>query len=114
MRLFEGTPWDRPPRCERCGELEENCVCPPRARTYTPPEKQTARLATEKRKKGKMVTVVRGLAADDNDLPALLSRLKTACGAGGTLKDDLLEIQGDHLPRVRALLQEIGYRVRGG
>jgi predicted translation initiation factor SUI1 len=113
MRLFEGTQWDRPPRCERCGELEEDCTCPPPTKVLTPPEKQTARLAVEKRKKGKVVTVVRGLSADENDLPALLSQLKAACGAGGTVKDDVLEIQGDHLKRVRGLLAEIGYRVRG-
>lgn len=113
MRLFEGTPWDRPPRCERCGELEQACTCPPPAKVLTPPEKQTARLAVEKRKKGKVVTVVRGLPADENDLPGLLGRLKAACGAGGTIKDDELEIQGDHLERLRSLLGEIGYRVRG-
>ena len=113
MRLFEGTQWDRPPRCERCGELEEDCACPPPPRQLTPPAQQTARLAVEKRKRGKLVTVVRGLPAEENDLPALLARLKTACGAGGTLKEDLLEIQGDHQERVRALLIEIGYRVRG-
>jgi len=113
MRLFEGTKWDRPPRCERCGELEEDCTCPPPPKVLTPPEKQTVRLAVEKRKKGKVVTVVCGLPADENDLPALLSQLKAACGAGGTVKDDLLEIQGDHLKRVLGLLAEIGYRVRG-
>jgi translation initiation factor 1 len=79
----------------------------------TPPEKQTARPAVEKRKKGKVVTVVRGLPAEENDLPALLGRLKAACGAGGTIKDDELEIRGDHLERLRSLLAEIGYRVRG-
>lgn len=113
MRLFEGTPWDRPPRCERCDEFEENCVCPPLPRNLTSPEKQTARLAVEKRKKGKLVTVVRGLPKDENDLPAILGRLKTSCGAGGTIKDDQLEIQGSHLDRVRDLLKEFGYRVRG-
>ena len=113
MRLFEGTQWDRPPRCERCGELEEVCTCPPPPKVLTPPEKQTARLAVEKRKKGKVVTVVRGLPADENDLPGLLGQLKAACGAGGTLKDDELEIQGDHLERLRCLLAEIGFRVRG-
>lgn len=110
MRLFEGTPFDRPPRCERCGALETECRCPPE---QTPPGKQTARLAIEKRKKGKRVTVIRGLAAGDNDLPALLTRLKTACGAGGTLSDDGLEIQGEQLDRVRAVLGELGYRVKG-
>lgn len=113
MRLFEGTAWDRPPRCERCGELEEVCTCPPPLKALTPPEKQTARLAVEKRKKGKVVTVVRGLAANENDSPTLLGQLKAACGAGGTMKDDELEIQGDHLERLRSLLAEIGYRVRG-
>ena len=113
MRLFEGTQWDRPPRCERCGELEVACTCPPPPKVLTPPEKQTAGLAVEKRKKGKVVTVVRGLPAQENDLPELLGRLKAACGAGGTIKDDELEIQGDHLERLRELLAEVGYRVRG-
>ena len=113
MRLFEGTPWDRPPRCERCGELEEACTCPPPPKVLTPPDKQTACLNVEKRRKGKVVTVVRGLPAAENDLPALLGQLKAACGAGGTIKDDELEIQGDHLERLRGLLADIGYRVRG-
>ena len=77
-----------------------------------PPEKQTATLAVEKRRKGKVVTVVRGLAATDNDQPALLSRLKSACGAGGTLDGDVLEIQGEHLERLRTLLAALGYKVR--
>lgn len=113
MRLFEGTPFDRPPRCERCGELETDCQCPPPAPEQTPPDRQTARLVVEKRKKGKLVTVVRGLADEGNHLPDLLSRLQSACGAGGTVKDGEVEIQGSHLDRVRQILQEIGYRIRG-
>jgi translation initiation factor 1 len=77
-----------------------------------PPAKQTARLTIEKRKKGKVVTVISGLAADGNDLLALLKRLKNQCGAGGTLEGDTLEIQGDHLDRLRTLLGESGYNVR--
>lgn len=113
MRLFEGTPFDRPPRCERCGELETACRCPPPEVQRTPPETQTAILAVEKRKKGKLVTVVRGLSADGNDLPALLTKLKSSCGAGGSLKDGELEIQGEQLERVREILRAIGYRVKG-
>lgn len=93
--------------------MEAECHCPALPKPRTPPEKQTAALAVEKRQKGKVVTVVRGLAAEGNDLPGLLAQLKTACGAGGTLKDDVLEIQGNHLPRIRELLSQIGYRVRG-
>jgi translation initiation factor 1 len=69
-------------------------------------------LAVEKRKKGKVVTVVRGLPADQNDLPGLLTRLKNQCGAGGTLAGDEIEIQGEHRPRVRTILEALGYKVR--
>lgn len=114
MRLFEGTPFDRPPHCERCGKLETECQCPPEPmqRKLTPPEKQTARLSVEKRRKGKVVTVIRGLAAAENDLPTLLTKLKNGCGAGGTLDQDELEIQGDHRERLAKLLGELGYKVR--
>ena len=78
-----------------------------------PPGKQTARLAIEKRKKGKVVTLIRGLSAGGNDLAGLLARLKDRCGAGGTLDGETLEIQGNHLERLRELLAEIGYKVRG-
>ena len=113
MRLFEGTPFDRPPRCEVCGELEEDCTCPPPEPERIPPEKQTARLSIEKRKKGKVVTVVGGFPAAGNDLPGLLAELKNLCGAGGTLKDEVLEIQGQHLDRIRDHLAKIGYRTKG-
>lgn len=109
MRLFEGTPLDRPPTCGRCGKREADCRCPPPPKD---PARQTARVAVEKRPKGKVATVVRGLAAADNDLPALLARLKGACGAGGTLDGDALEVQGAHLEKVRELLAGIGYRLR--
>jgi len=112
MRLFEGTPLDRPPQCEHCGMLVGDCVCPPTPPQRRSPEKQTARLAVEKRKKGKVITVIRGLSAEDNDLVSLLGKLKASCGAGGTLKDAELEIQGMHLDRIRELLLALGYRVR--
>ena len=110
MRLFEGTPFDRPPRCECCEELEEDCKCPPGPKHRIPPEKQTAKLAVEKRKRGKSVTVVRGLA--DSDLPWLLKQLKSACGAGGAVKEDVLEIQGNQGERLQEQLLKMGYRVK--
>jgi translation initiation factor 1 len=114
-RLFTGTVWDRPPTCERCGALVAECRCPPvePAKALAPPSKQTATLVVERRAKGKQVTVVRGLKGEANDLPALLTKLKSACGTGGTLDGDLLELQGDHRDRLRTLLGEIGYKVKG-
>jgi translation initiation factor 1 len=110
MRLFEGTPFDRPPRCERCGALETECECPTQAGSPKDGRSQVLRLSVEKRRKGKWVTVVRGLVGED--LSGLLSRLKTACGAGGTVKDGVLEIQGEQNERVAEVLTELGYRVK--
>ncbi len=112
-RLFAGTEFFQPAKCDRCGELEENCDCAPEPKPRIPPEQQTAKLAIEKRKKGKFVTIVRGLPAEGNDLPELLTTLKTACGAGGSIQDDALEIQGQHCARIRETLTKIGYRVSG-
>ena len=115
MGLLAGTRFDRPPHCERCDKLESECQCPPPApvSTHLPPEKQTARLSVEKRKKGKIATVIRGLTANANDLPALLTKLKNSCGAGGAIEGDELEIQGDQLARLKTLLAALGYKVRG-
>ena len=107
MRLFAGTPYDRPPKCDRCGALAPDCTCPRSTAG------QVARLAVEKRKKGKVVTVIRGLPVASNDLPALLSRLKSQCGAGGAIQEDCLEIQGEQFERIRDLLRELGYVVKG-
>ncbi|HTN75860.1 MAG TPA: translation initiation factor [Pirellulaceae bacterium] len=111
MRLFEGTQFDIPPRCERCGKLVAECRCPPEAAPRVPPEQQTVQIAVEKRKKGKVVTVVRGLA-NDGALPELLTKLKNACGAGGSEDAGVLEIQGEHVERMRTLLKQWGYRVK--
>ena len=112
-RLFSGTKWDRPPTCERCGKLEEACECPPPPPpepVRIPPEAQTAKLVLEKRAKGKLVTVVANLDPIGNDLAALAAALKAKCGAGGTVKDDRIELQGDHLVGAEAVLRGIGYK----
>jgi translation initiation factor 1 len=113
MGLFAGTSLE--PKCPDCGQPVSRCTCPAEtraARLRLPPEKQTARLTVEKRRKGKLATVVRGLTAEANDLPSLLARLKQALGTGGTLEGDELELQGDQLERARAALTALGYQVR--
>ena len=110
MRLFEGTEFDIPPTCDRCNRLESECECQPLPEPTVPPEKQKARIAVEKRKRGKTMTVVRGLA-DDGQLPGLLTELKSKCGGGGTIRDGVIEIQGSHQQRIEEVLRDLGYRI---
>ena len=58
---------------------------------------------------GKSVTVVRGLPLAPDALLVLAKDLRTACGCGGTVKDGVVEIQGDQRTRVQAFLAERGY-----
>ena len=98
-----------PRTCKRCGH--DPCRCPP-ARSL-PPEKQEAHLRREtKGRGGKTVTVVRNLRLTPTDLQALDKELRHACGSGGTVKDGVIEIQGDHRERVAEVLREQGYRVK--
>lgn len=59
---------------------------------------------------GKTVTLVRGLALDASALAVLGKQLRSACGAGGTVKDGVIEVQGDHRDAVMAALVKLGYR----
>ncbi len=111
MGLLAGTKFDRPPHCERCDKPESECKCPPPEPVRQSPGKQTAHIAVEKRKHGRVMTVIRGLFAADNDLDALLKQLKNACGAGGTISEDGIEIQGNQADRIRTELKKIGYRI---
>jgi translation initiation factor 1 len=114
MSIFAGTEFYQAPKCDRCGAVEAECDCPPPEveRIFRDPAKQTARIGKEKRNKGKTVTVIRGLAADDNDLPDLLKKLKNECGAGGCVEEDTIEVQGDHRPRIEKTLKKIGYKTK--
>ena len=114
MSIFAGTEFFQPAKCERCELLEEECQCPPLEpeKVLMDPSKQTARISTEKRRKGKVVTVIRGLAAENNDLPGLLKTLKNHCGAGGSIQEDAVEIQGDCRERVQRHLSEIGFKTK--
>ena len=61
---------------------------------------------------GKVVTVVKGLLLEAVGLAELGKQLKTACGSGGSVKDGVIEIQGDHCDRVVQLIKTQGYTVK--
>jgi translation initiation factor 1 len=60
-------------------------------------------------RRGKAVTTIAGVPVDDADLKALAGRLKKRCGVGGSVKDGVIEIQGDHRELVMELLRAEGY-----
>ncbi len=78
-----------------------------------PSQQQTAYLHRESGGRGgKIVSVVKNLVLTEDDLKALAKKLKQECGAGGTVKDGVIEIQGEHRPRMAEVLQRLGYKVK--
>jgi translation initiation factor 1 len=76
-----------------------------------PKLQQTVRVKrTKAGKGGKLITLINGLEAPEAELKSLLKRLKALAGAGGTLKDGVIELQGDQLAVVMATLEKDGYR----
>ena len=91
--------------CPKCGLPKELCMCEEIAR-----EQQSVRISIDSRRYGKTVTVIDGIAGNDIDIADLAKTLKSRCAAGGTCKDGRIELQGDHKKKVKAVLEEIGFR----
>ena len=98
--------------CPACRQPLAACSCQaPRAAPS--PGDGVVRVSRETQGRGgKAVTLVRGLALDGAALAALGKRLRTACGAGGAVKDGVVEVQGDHGERVVELLRADGFTVK--
>ena len=99
--------------CPTCGWPASDCRCSTQ-RHEPVPERLTVRLRIERAgRRGKTVTVVEGLPRNPPFLKNLANELKRACGSGGTVADDRIEIQGDHVARLRPLLASRGWTVKG-
>ncbi|NJR65110.1 MAG: translation initiation factor [Leptolyngbyaceae cyanobacterium CRU_2_3] len=78
-----------------------------------PPNQQNVRVqASRKGRGGKTVTVITGFQAKPETLTALLKQLKAQCGAGGTVRENEIEIQGDHAQKLVQLLVQMGYKAK--
>lgn len=78
-----------------------------------PANQQNIRVqASRKGRKGKTVTVISGFQTKPETLTQLLKQLKNQCGSGGTVKDDTLEIQGDHTQKLVQILTQMGYKAK--
>lgn len=97
--------------CPACRQPVGNCLCS--AKQALPPSDGVVRVSREtKGRAGKGVTLVRGLVLDPLALAALGKQLKTACGSGGTVKDGVIEVQGEHCERVMQALKGQGFVVK--
>lgn len=97
--------------CPGCGRPREACAC--RRTGAGPAGDGVVRVFLEtKGRKGKAVTVVRGLALDAAALDDLARDLKRACGTGGSVKDGAVEIQGDQREKVLRLLRDRGHAAK--
>jgi translation initiation factor 1 len=97
--------------CPGCRRPTASCAC--RAAAQPAAGDGIVRVGREtKGRGGKSVTLVRGLPLAGDELAALGKQLRSACGSGGTLKDGVIEVQGDHVERVLALLQQQGFKVK--
>ncbi len=97
--------------CSGCNRPVDECSC----RTAQKSSGQgpvRVRLETKGRR-GKAVTVVTGIPLDSLDLADLGKKLKQKCGAGGTVKEGVIEIQGDHRAKVTAALKDLDYNPKG-
>lgn len=99
--------------CPDCRRPLGDCSCKAAAAAQRPRGDGIVRVSCEtKGRGGKAVTVIRGLELDATALVALGKRLRTACGAGGAVKDGVLEVQGDHRSRVVDCLKAEGWQVK--
>lgn len=102
---------EKSPNCDTCGRPLAKCRCS---------QKPTAaggdgivRVQREtKGRKGKGVTLIRGLPLEGEDLKRLAKRLKSKCGSGGTVRDGVVEIQGDHRDLLLNELKKEGFTAK--
>ncbi len=116
-RLVYSTQDDR--LCARCGRSTAGCSCRKKAggrskhAVPAPNADGIARVSRQtKGRKGKGVTLVTGLALDAADLSSLAKQLKALCGSGGTVKDGVIEVQGEHREKLVAELTRRGLRAK--
>jgi len=94
--------------CPDCRQPIADCTC---KATAAPKGDGMVRVSLNtKGRGGKSVTVVKGLALDPVALALLGKQLRTACGSGGTVKDGVIEVQGDHCDLIMETLKKHGHQ----
>ena len=90
--------------CPVCGMPKELCICGTITR-----EQQQIRIRTEKKRYGRTVTLIEGIDPKTIDMKDLAKRMKKKFACGGTLKENVIELQGDHRQRAKEFLTKEGF-----
>ena len=102
--------------CPSCGKPAVECMCKKKKvnkRLSPYPDDGIVRIRREtKGRKGKTVTAIFGVPLDDKKLHQFAKTLKRRCGTGGTVKDGIIEIQGDHKETLLDEIKKQGYTVK--
>lgn len=93
-----------------CRQAQTDCACKTNAKAKPVGDGNVRVQRESKGRGGKTVTLVRGLPLDADALAALGKQLRSACGSGGTVKEGVIEIQGDHCDKVMEALHKQGYK----
>jgi translation initiation factor 1 len=96
--------------CPGCGNPVKQCICG--KETSLSGDGNVRVLRETKGRKGKGVTLIKGLAMDVATLKLMSKKLKAMCGSGGTVKEGVIEIQGDHIERILDYLEKQGVRAK--
>ncbi|RLB63953.1 MAG: stress response translation initiation inhibitor YciH [Deltaproteobacteria bacterium] len=100
------------PTCPKCGQRLQKCRCHKSSEKLTPKDGIIRIQRETKGRKGKGVTLITGIPLAGDELKVLAKTLKQKCGTGGTIKNGVIEIQGDHRDLLLELLQEKGWQVK--
>jgi translation initiation factor 1 len=98
--------------CPECRRPLSECMCVAKAKTAIIGDGMVRVSRQTKGRGGKSVTLVKGLALDPVALALLGKQLRTACGSGGTVKDGVIEVQGDHCDLVLEALTKLGHKAK--
>lgn len=90
--------------CPKCGLPTDLCICETLSK-----EEQRIRVRKEKKRYGKIVTIIDGIDSKNINMKNLAKNLKNKFACGGTHKENTIELQGDHLERVKKELVKLGF-----
>ncbi|MBF0407400.1 MAG: translation initiation factor Sui1 [Candidatus Riflebacteria bacterium] len=99
--------------CPECEKPVASCVCKAKSSQQKCDGDGIMRIRREtKGRGGKTVTTVSGATGTFDQINEIAKKIKKACGTGGTLKDGIIEIQGDHRDFIEKFLVQLGYKVK--